>query len=165
LLRHKRKVECFVSGHDLIGCGKTLRERQEVSGHDFSRAANAIELTWALAPEAKFLLRYFLFARATTAGGTTLIFIFRNYCRPEARAPAALSKARLYERSGRSESRSDADYISPGDRTRAGCGLLFDGYRQRNRLLRCPGRGDHAHARRGCPLIGRAAASHQQSGA
>jgi hypothetical protein len=30
------------------GCGKSLRGLHEVSGHDFSRAANAAKLTWAL---------------------------------------------------------------------------------------------------------------------
>jgi hypothetical protein len=30
-----------LKGHDFTGCGKTLSERLEVSGHDFSRAASA----------------------------------------------------------------------------------------------------------------------------
>src|ERR1700679_609670 len=36
------------------GCGKTHRERQEVSGHDFSRAASAAIPTWASAPAGYF---------------------------------------------------------------------------------------------------------------
>ena len=36
-------------------CGKTHRKRQEVSGHDFSRAEKANKTTWALAPEGTVL--------------------------------------------------------------------------------------------------------------
>jgi hypothetical protein len=32
------------------GCGKTQRKRQEVSGHDFSRADKINQQRWALAP-------------------------------------------------------------------------------------------------------------------
>ena len=39
-----------MSEHDLAPCGKTHRKGREVSGHDFSRAANAAISTWALAP-------------------------------------------------------------------------------------------------------------------
>jgi hypothetical protein len=33
------------------GCGKTLFRKRFVSGHDFSRVANAAKRMWALAPE------------------------------------------------------------------------------------------------------------------
>jgi hypothetical protein len=46
----------FVKGHDDTACGKTQSERQEVSGHDFSRAVNAAEWTWASAPEGNTLI-------------------------------------------------------------------------------------------------------------
>ena len=36
------------------GCGETQRKRQEVSGHDFSRAVSATESTWASAPAYAF---------------------------------------------------------------------------------------------------------------
>jgi hypothetical protein len=56
----------FLKGHDFsrvaiaadassfTGCGKTDFERQEASGHDFSRAVNATKERWALAPEGHF---------------------------------------------------------------------------------------------------------------
>ncbi len=40
------------------GCGKTLRKGQEVSGHDFSRAAKVAIGTWALAPAGRLHTRF-----------------------------------------------------------------------------------------------------------
>jgi hypothetical protein len=48
----KRQRE--VSGHNFTACGKIHLELREASGHDFSRAVNALKISRALAPEGSF---------------------------------------------------------------------------------------------------------------
>jgi alpha-mannosidase len=43
-------LPCFVSGQDFTNRGETLQGQQEASGHDFSRAADALSTNRALAP-------------------------------------------------------------------------------------------------------------------
>jgi hypothetical protein len=38
------------SGHGFTGCAKTLMEQHEVSGHDFSRAANISKILPGFSP-------------------------------------------------------------------------------------------------------------------
>ena len=47
-----------LKGMGFTGCEKTYRKGQEVSGHDFSRAADTAKSTWALAP-ARMLFVHF----------------------------------------------------------------------------------------------------------
>ena len=49
--------------HDFTACGKTHSSSQKASGHDFSRAVNAIKHAWALAPEGCFSA-YWTFAKS-----------------------------------------------------------------------------------------------------
>jgi len=53
------RLRCFLDrashkvlkGHGFTGCGKTHSQRQEASGHDFSRAVSRLKSMRALAPD------------------------------------------------------------------------------------------------------------------
>jgi membrane protease YdiL (CAAX protease family) len=82
---HSAEEPSVLKGHDFTGCGNTLSERQEVSGHDLSRAVDGSEKNWALAPEGGFSSSVPNLASETwdpSTSSTSPVQLFQSFSQP-----------------------------------------------------------------------------------